>query len=102
MRWLNGSKTMHEKKMAREILAYLRDHPLSGDTVEGVSKWWLMQQRINESVNAIQQVLSHLERAGLIYEHTMPGGRTLYFANSQPDTGDAARGENDLEGGLIH
>lgn len=93
---------MREKKIAREILAYLRDHPLSGDTVEGVSKWWLMQQRINESVNSIQQVLSHLERAGLIYERTMPGGRTLYFANRQPDTADPVRGESDLEGGLIH
>lgn len=95
---------MREKKIAREILAYLRDHPRSGDTIEGVSKWWLMQQRINESVNAVQQVLSHLEKAGLIYERTMPDGRTLYFANTQPepDTWEAVKSENDSEGGLIN
>ena len=99
---LDGRKAMHEKKIAREILAYLRDHPLSGDTVEGVSKWWLMQQRIKESVNAVQQVLSHLEKEGLVHERTMPDGRTLYFANTEPDNWDAVKSENDSEGGLVH
>ena len=93
---------MHGKKIEKEILAYLRDHPLSGDSVEGVSKWWLMPQRINESVNAVQQVLTHLEKAGLIYERTMPDGRTLYFANTQADAWEAVKSENDSEGGLIH
>lgn len=93
---------MYDKKIEQEILTYLRDHPFSGDTVEGVSKWWLLQQRINESIHAVQEVLSHLEKAGLIYERTMPDGRTLYFASAELDTWDSSRTDNDSEGGRIH
>ncbi len=92
---------MYDKKIAREIMSYLREHPHSGDSVEGISLWWVMRQRITESIYAVQQVLEHLQSAGLIYERRMADGRSVYFANSDPDTTEWDATQIDFEGGLL-
>ncbi|HEX5604760.1 MAG TPA: hypothetical protein VFX63_19500 [Pyrinomonadaceae bacterium] len=71
---------MYDEKMAREIMAYLRENPYAGDSVEGISKWWLMRQRITETLEAVQQVLEHLRSTGFLYERRMANGRKVYFA----------------------
>ena len=71
---------MYDKKMAHEIMAYFRENPCAGDSVEGISRWWLMRERITESVNAVQQALEHLSSVGLVYERRMADGRKVYFA----------------------
>ena len=76
---------MYDKELARQIVAYLRDHPFSGDTLEGVSRWWLKQQRLSECVSDVQQALVRLGNEGLIYERTTPDGRTLFFANREEE-----------------
>ena len=80
---------MYDKELARQIVAYLRDHPFSGDTLEGVSRWWLKQQRLNECVSDVHQALVRLGNEGLIHERTTPDGRTLFFANTQAEEFDA-------------
>jgi Fe2+ or Zn2+ uptake regulation protein len=92
---------MYDEKLAREILSYLREHPHSGDSVEGISRWWVMRQRISESVYAVLQVLEHLQRVGLISEHRMADGRNLYFANTNPHTTELDAIQIDFEGGLL-
>lgn len=76
---------MYDKKMAREIMAYLRENPYSGDSVEGISRWWLMRQHITETLGAVQQVLEHLSSTGFLYERRMANGRRVYFA-AHPET----------------
>ncbi len=92
---------MYDEKLAREIISYLREHPHSGDSVEGISRWWVMRQRINESIYAVRQVLEHLQGAGLIHERRMADGRSVYFANNKPDTHELDVNEIDFEGGLL-
>ena len=74
-------QTMYEDELARRIVAYLHEHPFSGDTLEGVSKWWVKQQRVSECVNDVHRALVRLGNEGRIYERPMPDGRTLFFAN---------------------
>lgn len=92
---------MYDEKIAREIMSYLQERPHSGDSVEGISRWWVMRQRISESIYAVQQVLEHLQRAGLIYERSMADGRSVYFANTNPDTTELGANQIDFEGGLV-
>jgi hypothetical protein len=71
---------VYDDEIARAILEYLREQPASGDTVEGISKWWIMRQRISESVEMVRLVLSELARQGLIFERPRADGNTIYFA----------------------
>ena len=82
-------------------MSYLREHPHSGDSVEGISRWWVMRQRISESIYAVGQVLEHLQRAGLIYERRMADGGSVYFANTNPETTELDLNQIDFEGGLL-
>jgi hypothetical protein len=92
---------MYDEKLAREILSYLREHPHSGDSVEGISRWWVMRQRISESIYGVRQVLEHLQRSGFISERRMVDGRSVYFANTNPDTTELDANQIDFEGGLL-
>jgi hypothetical protein len=71
---------MYDKKMAREIVAYLRENPYAGDSLEGISRWWLMRQRVSESVDAVREVLEHLRNKGCLYECSLADGRKVYYA----------------------
>ena len=95
-------KTMYQKELARQVVAYLRHHPLSGDTLEGVSRWWLKQQPLTECVSDVHQAVVRLENEGLIYERATPDGRTLFFANLHAEKLDVVENGNDFEEGEIH
>lgn len=68
-----------EKDLANEVLKYLEKHPESGDTLEGIATWWLRQQRIDESVELIHEVLNELKADGVVRERKTSQGRTVYF-----------------------
>ena len=85
---------MYDKQMAREIVAYLRENPYAGDSVEGISRWWLMRQRITDSIEAVQNVLEHLRKNGSLYECSLANGRKVYFAApAEAVPGDENSGE---------
>jgi predicted ArsR family transcriptional regulator len=72
-----------EEKVTEQILRYLREHPRACDTLEGVVRWWVMAQQINESVEAVRQALKELEAEGAVREEQSADGRTLYLAEVQ-------------------
>jgi Fe2+ or Zn2+ uptake regulation protein len=94
---------MEDERVAQKILAYLQEHLESGDTVDGISRWWLLRQRVNESVATVRSALSQLAQEGLICERKMADGHTVYLAKPQtpappdaPSTTEAtARPEED-------
>jgi len=86
---------MYENDLAQQIVAYLHAHPSSGDTLEGVSRWWVKQQRVSECVNDVHRALVQLGNEGLIYERTTPDGRTLFFANRHADKFNAREDKDD-------
>lgn len=52
--------------IAREILAYLVEHPNAQDTVEGIAEWWLLERRIQQDVPRVKAALAELTERGLI------------------------------------
>jgi hypothetical protein len=94
-------QALYRDKLARQIVAYLREYAFSGDTLEGISRWWVKQQRVSECVNDVHRALVQLGNEGLVYERTMPDGRTLFFANMLADKCEEVEDKNGFGAGEI-
>jgi hypothetical protein len=66
------------EKISSLILHYLHENPDSGDTLEGISKWWLELERIEVSVNEVANALKSLVKKGHIVSYKVKGGTTFY------------------------
>ena len=50
--------------ISQEILEYLRKHPEVSDTLEGITEWWLLNQRIYSETKKVQEAVSILVEEG--------------------------------------
>lgn len=73
--------TVRKSRIAREILAYLAEHPDAQDTVEGIVEWWLLEQKIQRHTAQVKEALAELVTKGLVLEHKGRDGRFHYCAN---------------------
>ena len=70
-----------ETDIARDVLAYLSEHPLARDTLEGVVEWWLLQQHVQRWTPRVEAVLAQLVSEGLLLEHKDQDERSHYQLN---------------------
>jgi hypothetical protein len=68
-------------KIAREILAYLAEHPDAQDTLEGIVEWWLLDQAIKNWTKNVREALEELVVQGLVIEREGRDGRIHYRVN---------------------
>jgi hypothetical protein len=64
--------------LAGEILRYLREHPNASDNAEGIAKWWIKRQRLEETLEQVQAALDRLVARSLVEPHASPVGGTRY------------------------
>jgi hypothetical protein len=57
-----------KRDISQEILEYLHRHPCSSDTLEGITEWWLLNQRIHDQVRKIKEAVSRLVEEGWLVE----------------------------------
>ncbi len=69
--------------IAREILAYLVEHPSAQDTLEGVAGWWLLRQRIESRTAQVKAALEVLVKDGYVVERREGDRRTRYAVRRQ-------------------
>jgi Fe2+ or Zn2+ uptake regulation protein len=74
---------MPKSHVTKQVLKYLKENPQACDTLEGIARWWLLQQQVDDSVVAIHQALEELKKQGAISERKAPNGQTLYFARER-------------------
>ncbi len=55
-----------DRETAYKILAYLCEHRDAGDSIGGISEWWLMEQRIKSEIATVEKALEILEEKGLV------------------------------------
>jgi len=65
------------------ILNYLRKNPDAGDTLEGITRWWLEQEKIEISVDRAVEALESLVQKGEIRVQKVKGGSTFYKVNKE-------------------
>ena len=63
--------------VADVIQRYLVAHPQAADTVEGVTRWWIPRERLEESLARTEAALERLVARGVV-ERTEIGGRVVY------------------------
>ncbi|MBI3803976.1 MAG: hypothetical protein HY282_09480 [Nitrospirae bacterium] len=86
---LDRDLNRRDEETVRRILSYLLRHPGARDTVEGMTRWWLLEEEIYERFGEISQGLSSLVQEGLILEERRGGTLPLYRLN--PDKKDEAK-----------
>jgi hypothetical protein len=69
------------RPIADEILAYLVKHPEAQDTLEGITEWWLLEQRIRYAVAEVDAALHNLVTDDLLVTRECADGRTYYGLN---------------------
>jgi hypothetical protein len=74
----NGSAN-NVDEMAQLIFDYLQANSEAGDSLEGIIKWWILGQRINESTLVVQKALDKLKAEGLIIERQSANQPTIYY-----------------------
>lgn len=73
----------NQGNITQHILNYLIENPKACDTLEGIAKWWVMLQQLNDSVDSVHEALERLTDSGQIVKREGPDGRTLYFARER-------------------
>lgn len=70
-------------EMAQLIYNYLQANAEAGDTLEGIVKWWILGQRINESMLVVQKALDKLKADGVIIERQSANQQTIYVVHGK-------------------
>ncbi|MCP4368466.1 MAG: hypothetical protein GY797_10215 [Deltaproteobacteria bacterium] len=65
------------------ILNYLRKNPNAGDTLEGISKWWLDFEKIDIKVDEVSKVLETLIKEGKVKRQVIEGDNPVYKINKK-------------------
>ncbi len=66
-----------DSALCDELLSYLREHPRSMDSLEGIAGWWLPRHHIRTGVEAVARCLAKLTEGGFL-EEVSDGDRRLY------------------------
>jgi hypothetical protein len=75
------------KDISQEILEYLREHPEASDTLEGITEWWLMSQRIRYEMEKVKAAVSKLVEEGWIIEIQEKNSTIRYKLNPKKRRG---------------
>lgn len=75
---MDSQDTEKISSIAQSIKRYLDSRPQASETVEGVAKWWLIQQRYSDSLEQVQQALDFLEKNGEVSRIQLADGREVF------------------------
>lgn len=73
---------LNESWLAYAILNYLVQHPLAKDTLEGISKWWILREQVAQSVEKTSKALGYLKSRGFLIEKQYPDQQKYYHINA--------------------
>lgn len=76
-----GQCTTKKAQIVNEILAYLSEHPDAQDTLEGIVRWWLLEQEIKRETDKVKEALNELVNRGLVIERKGSNTQVRYLIN---------------------
>jgi hypothetical protein len=74
---------LRKSEIARDILAYLAEHPAAQDTLEGIIEWWLLEQRIKTQMAIVQEAIADLVAGKLVLKRQGKDSRIHYRINGR-------------------
>jgi hypothetical protein len=79
-----GECSSNAAEVERAVLGYLNKHPQAADTLDGITSWWLPQQRYETARERIEDALTRLVNSGVLRRQSLPGGELLYQLAARP------------------
>ena len=76
-----------KKDISQEILKYLRKHPGASDTLEGITEWWLLSQRISCEMKRVKTAILKLIKGGWLIEIKGKNSTVRYRLNPEKRRG---------------
>jgi hypothetical protein len=71
----------NEQNLSQAILRYLLRHPNAQDTLEGISEWWILEERIIQKYVEVQAAIKKLVGEGFVIEKRIPHAGVFYCLN---------------------
>jgi hypothetical protein len=68
-------------QIAKQVLSYFIRNPKAMDSLEGIARWRLLQERIHGTVQETNVALTWLVKEGYLDEVRNPGAEPLYLLN---------------------
>ena len=75
--------TEADKEYVRDILRYFVEHPQALDDLEGITRWRLLERRIQENLTRVGQALSWLVSKGLLVQEQVNTAHPVYRINPE-------------------
>lgn len=76
----DGGMHPSRAEMARAILKYLVEHEGAADTLEGIARWWMLQEDVKRTLKNVQDCLDEFVIQGLLKHRGLPGSSDrLYY-----------------------
>lgn len=82
---MNSPTAQSLDPVTQRLLDYWSQHPAQESTVEAIVEWWLLEQRIQETVEEVRFALSELVKQGFVWEHAQADGRIRYSLNREKE-----------------
>lgn len=84
--------TENERRVARLLLRYMQNHPEAKHTSEGIARWWVLEQKLEEEIGTVENVIANLIDNGIITKVALPEGNAFYKIES-PGVGQVFEGK---------
>ncbi len=85
--------------VARDILDYLRAKPQQKDTLKGLCEWWLMEERLDDTIDLVTEALGFLLSQKMLIEIRCGHVNAVYQINPAMSR---ARPDSNLHGIIKH
>jgi hypothetical protein len=83
--------------VAKEIELYLAKHPHAADSIEGIIKWWLSQQRYIDAHEKIAKALDYLVAQGVVKKVEITG--SVLYSSKESASKEQEENTNELSKG---
>jgi hypothetical protein len=64
-----------------DILQHIKKHPQAKHNVEGIAKYWIYQQRLEEKLDIVMQAIDFLLHEGFLRKLTNQDGTSFFSVN---------------------
>ncbi|MES1245552.1 MAG: hypothetical protein ABUT39_28360 [Acidobacteriota bacterium] len=71
-------KTAIPPQSTREVLGYFLRNPRTADTLEGITRWRLLEEVVQRTTEETGKAIAWLVSAGLLRRRLVPGGAPTY------------------------
>jgi hypothetical protein len=71
-----------QPRLAKGILSYYVEHPGTVESPEGLARWRLLEQYVEETTRETEKALAWLVGRGFLTEVSQLGGRRMFVLNA--------------------